>query len=613
MRRWTFIALVGLFGFAWLYPKSSFQRSIAVPATLPNGVAAGDVTSTTAMLWTRSTVTGIVTFVYGTDPTFATTVGSVNANGTNSAIPVKVQLSNLQPHTTYFYRATNAANAQASGKFRTLPATTSYHGLNFGVSGDWNGQLSPFVAVRNVPSENLNLFIALGDTVYADQASPILNTDALTTSEFRLKHTEVYSTRLGLNTLADLRSSMAILSTIDDHEVVNDFAGGELNGSQYYNDSARYEAGLQAFQEYNPIVDEFYGATGDPRTANERKLYRSRTYGKDAAFFMLDARSFRDGQLWQPNTSDPDDVAAFQQASFDANRTMLGHIQLADLKADLLAAQQAGITWKFVLVPEPIQNLGLQGAPDRFEGYAYERTQLLSYINANAIENVVFVSADIHGTVVNNLQYQTSAGGAQINTNAFDISTGSVAVTSPLGPRLAQALPSNLQPVYQSSSRPQKDLLLEQAVSVQLGNYGYSPIGLQDAPFANRVEVLAPTAGNGSPYFVGHTFGWTKFAIDQATQNLTVTTYGVDLYNSSDLTNNPNNVINRQPEIMSQFRITPAGFTPPTATPVTPTTTNGTSTATNGTPTATTVIPSPSVMPTVTGTQQPVFIPLVMR
>ena len=45
-------------------------------------------------------------------------------------------------------------------------------------------------------------------------------------SRFRLKHSEVYSELAGLDTLADLRASTAIFSTIDDHEVTDDFAGG---------------------------------------------------------------------------------------------------------------------------------------------------------------------------------------------------------------------------------------------------------------------------------------------------------------------------------------------------------------------------------------------------
>ena len=109
------------------------------------------------------------------------------------------------------------------------------------------------------------------------------------------------------------------------------------------------------------------------------------------------------------------------------DRTILGRVQLEELKQDLLAAKQAGITWKFIMVPEPIQNLGPGFAGDRFEGYAKERTEILKFINENQIDNVVFVAADIHGTVVNNLTYQEVPGREQIATNSFEISTGSVA------------------------------------------------------------------------------------------------------------------------------------------------------------------------------------------
>lgn len=88
---------------------------------------------------------------------------------------------------------------------------------------------------------------------------------------------------------------------------------------------------------------------------------------------------------------------------------MLGSQQLADLKADLLSAQVGGVPWKFVMVPEPIQQLGVNGAADRFEGYYAERNDLLSYIDQNEIQNVAFVAADIHGTLVNDL-YHSSTG-----------------------------------------------------------------------------------------------------------------------------------------------------------------------------------------------------------
>src|SRR5262249_22754605 len=153
----------------------------------------------------------------------------------------------------------------------------------------------------------------------------------------------------------------------------------------------------QAFQAYNPIQDVTYGATGDPRTAGEQQLYRFNTHGKDAATFVLDTRSFRDQELQNvTNPHDPAQVGAFLANSFNPARTMLGAQQSSALKAILLTAKGLGITWKLVLVPEPIQNLGVVAASDRFEGYAAERTALLKFINDNNITNVVFITADVH-------------------------------------------------------------------------------------------------------------------------------------------------------------------------------------------------------------------------
>jgi phosphodiesterase/alkaline phosphatase D-like protein len=92
--------------------------------------------------------------------------------------------------------------------------------------------------------------------------------------------------------------------------------------------------------------------------------------------------------------------------AYEAGRTMLAAAQINELAEDLLDAQRKGITWKFVLVPEPIQNLGGGAAGDRFEGYAFERTAILNFIRDRCIGNVAFISGDIHGTIANNLVYR---------------------------------------------------------------------------------------------------------------------------------------------------------------------------------------------------------------
>jgi len=104
---------------------------------------------------------------------------------------------------------------------------------------------------------------------------------------------------------------------------------------KYINDTDKFESALQAWQEYNPVRDEQYGQTGDSRTANEYKLYRYRTFGKDAAIFLLDTRSFRDDIL--PGTT----LVSSELVSYalPPRRTMLGSAQLTDLLRDLREAQ----------------------------------------------------------------------------------------------------------------------------------------------------------------------------------------------------------------------------------------------------------------------------------
>ncbi|MGB0385995.1 MAG: alkaline phosphatase D family protein [Ardenticatenaceae bacterium] len=541
-------------------------------ASLPNGVAAGDVTQNSAVLWAHSTVTGTVEFIYSINPDLSDGM-TVSVNVTDTLQPAKAFLSGLTPNTIYYYRATNATGDSADGRFQTAASVGTQTGLRFGVSGDWRGELSPYPSISNASQRNLNFFVEHGDTIYADFPSPAVPlTQAVTLADYRNKHNEAYSTRFGLNTWAQLRASTSILATIDDHEVTNDFSGAadadsdpRFNESEgLINDTALYENGLQAFQEYNPLRDEFYGAEvedGDGRMDGERKLYRYQTYGSDAAVIILDNRSFRDEEIDEVDIDNPLDILRFLNEAFDPTRTMLGAVQVADLKADLLSAQQQNITWKFVLVPEPIQNFGVLGAPDRFEGYAAERTEILQFINDNDISNVVFIAADIHGTVVNNLTYQQGVNQPQIPTNAFEITTGSVAFDPPGGPSAIQvalelgiltdtaiydALPIANDP---DSIINDKDDFVKAFINQQSVFFGYDPVGLEGSPI--DAQLLQ------GDYAAGHTFGWTEFEIDQNSQQLTVTTHGIMSYSEAELNLDPSDILTRTPQIVSQFIVTP--------------------------------------------------------
>ncbi len=538
--------------------------------TMPNGVAAGDITQTSVVLWAHSLAPGTLTFTYSRwtawwdrRARYAETAEVVDIT-----LPVKVLIEGLVPGAQYVYRATDAAGSQIFGRFNTPAAPGEKTGLHFGVSGDWRGELRPYVSLAHVAERKLDFFMEHGDTIYADVPSIDLpKAQAHSLADFRIKHNEVYSQRYDRNVWADIRASTSVFVIHDDHEVCNDFAGGAKpssdvrfdNSADYINQTRLFRSGLQAFHEYNPLRDEVYAGTGDPRVDGVPKLYRATTFGSTAAVFVLDARSFRDQeepQLPPTQAINPFAVVRALASMFTPGRTMLGAPQLAAFKNDLLAAHQAGVTWKFIMLPEPIQHMGWFGGVDRWEGYAPERTEVLKFIEDNAIRNVVFISADVHTTFINNLTYQLQAGGEHIPTHCFEISTECAAYYKPTGMLVMDSateiglLSKERYAAYQNLPIPEKDAMLEGIFNaIVLGLQGFTPIGLEDS-LVNWERV---TGG----WIIGHTYGWSEFEVSPDTETLTITTYGVPAYSPEQARDDSETILAMTPQVMSQLIITP--------------------------------------------------------
>jgi len=581
---------------------SVFTRSSAsgqIP-TFPNGVASGDVTQTSAVLWLRSMVLGDLTFDYSTLEDFGKIDGHQIGIVVDANQPVKVEIEGLTPGTQYYYLAANADNEAIIGRFRTPFDLGISVGLHFGASGDWQ-QVPPFPSLKNVAESNLDFFIKLGDSIYADSETPALPgiKQARTLEDFRIKHAENLSSRFESNEMARLNASTSILATIDDHEIVDNFAGGAIPGQSpdapdvnplepplftdavdFVNETQVYKDAMQAFQEYHPIRTEVWDTPNEVLTDGKPKFYRKSIYGSDAAVIILDARSFRDAPLEAvTNPFDANEIEAFLASTFTVDRTLLGRAQMDNLKTDLLDSQQTGITWKFIVIPEPIQNFGIINAEDRFEGYASERTELLKFIHDNQIGNVVFISGDFHGTIVNNLAYQEllpgeTEGSVVVESTpigAFEVVTGPVAFFDALlGPSTinlatsAGVLSPFLKAFYDrlpvapdtDSVINDKDDFLKSLINTQLEVLDYDPIGLNENKAS--AEGLIDAELLQGDYLACHTYGWAEFEITTESQELLVTVYGIDAYSETDLLADPDSVINRNPRVVSQFRVYPS-------------------------------------------------------
>jgi hypothetical protein len=268
---------------------------------------------------------------------------------------------------------------------------------------------------------------------------------------------------------------------------------------------------------------------------------------------------------------------------------MLGRAQLDLLKTDLFESERDGIAWKFVVIPEPIQNFGIINAEDRFEGYAAERTELLKFIHESKIENVVFIAGDFHGTIVNNLAYQELSSERVDDAmliestpiGAFEVVTGPVAFFDALlGPSTVDLAASAgvLSPFLKSlydrfpvapdadSVVNDKDDFLKSLVNEQLEVLDYDPIGLNtNNPGA---EGLIDAELLDGDYLACHTFGWAEFEIVAETQDLLVTVYGLEAYSEADLLADPNAVMSRIPRVVCQFVVHPRATAGDSGSPV---------------------------------------------
>jgi alkaline phosphatase D len=400
------------------------------------GVASGDVTATSAILWTRSDVPGAVRAVVATDPELRHVVARIDGEATPERdLTVQVTAGGLEPARRYFFRFEGHDGVSDTATFRTAPPPDSVERLAFVFSGDSDGTRldgrpahNEFEVLDRAREEAGDFFLYFGDTIYADAGQ-----SAATLDEYRAKYRE----NRGYRALRDLLASTPVYVTWDDHEVFNDFDGQTV-------DPARMQAGRQAFGEYFPVA----------RQDDGMRLYRAYRWGKTAQFFILDGRQYRSGDVSDacggdvvptlgapgvgqgglraiaglPEQTDPACLAALA----DPSRTMLGARQLSWLKQGLL---NSDATWKFVVNSTPMMELFVEPY-DRWEGYAAERRALLDFIVAHGIRNVVFLTTDWHATIFGEVRLDTFS---DPRVAAYEFIVGPIA-TTPLQRDIEQAV-----------------------------------------------------------------------------------------------------------------------------------------------------------------------------
>jgi alkaline phosphatase D len=412
------------------------------------GVAAGEVTARSALLWARADQPGETRLEVATDEDFAQLARHLKVQATPANdLTVQRRVNGLVPGTRYWYRFTSGAAASDVGTFVTAPKPGDEATIQFAWTGDYDaeratGETDPFwndfEVFGSMEAEGNDFNIGLGDTIYSDSEVPGNHPVALTVEQKWAK----YELNLGEEPLADLRGAAGFYSHWDDHEFINDFSpfesvfsSGTIDGRELY------ERGVKAFTDYAPV--DFSSRDG---------LYRTTRWGKNLELFFLDERSFRsakaskDGVCDNPQTGEPDLAPTVPQllrnvfaaliplpplaepvspacldAINDPDRTLLGEKQLKTFLHDVRHSQAR---FKVVVNEVPIQQF--YALPyDRWEGYEADRQRVLSGLQG--VNNVVFLTTDVHATFVNDARFKTLEPGGPENSGILDVTVGPAA------------------------------------------------------------------------------------------------------------------------------------------------------------------------------------------
>ena len=323
----------------------------------PLGVASGECTHASAMLWTRYVGTrplecavfaeSEATALAGGEPVF---YGVVTPD---SGGFVHLPVDGLEPGRRYAYlfREREGGSHAIAGRFRAADGPGTLRPLVFTASAcARNGRT--FGTLRGLDRDTDSDFhVLLGDTTYAD--------GAFTVEEFRDKWAE----NLCREEFRALRASRGLVVSWDDHEVANDWAGDNLG-------TERIAAATKAFFEHAPL----HRMTGAPN-----RLWRSHRFGDTAELFVLDVRSER-----------------IPESRLDRDGQYLSAAQFTWLTESLKASTAR---FKILVNSVPIGDFPGPFRPftrDRWVGYPAQRQALLTFIEDHKLPGVFFLSGDFH-------------------------------------------------------------------------------------------------------------------------------------------------------------------------------------------------------------------------
>ena len=445
----TSLATLALAGVATGTAAPASATPSAIPLvrkrlTLPTGIATGDVTTDSAVLWSRASgpgrlsaqlqavdsAGGILRGRYG----FSRTIRGPLATDA-SDFTAKIHAKGLPSGTRFALELTfedeNGPGEAVRGTFSTAPGSTngkhddgtgdargggssSSNGQSFVWTGDTAGQgwgineeLGGMRGYKAMHATKPDFFIHSGDTIYADGpiAASVTEKDGrvwrniVTEEVSKVAETlKEYRGRHRYNSLdANMRAMFAdvpVIAQWDDHETTNNWYPGEILDDPRYterNVNVLAARGRQAWQENMPIADAdalWRPGTYDAGQYQPARIYRKISRGPQLDIFCLDMRTFK-----SPNTDGKEPYAT----------NILGQEQVDWLIKEV---RKSKATWKVIAADLPLGIIVPDGAvnqeslanrdPGAPLGRELEIAGVLSAFKKYGVKNTVWLTADVH-------------------------------------------------------------------------------------------------------------------------------------------------------------------------------------------------------------------------
>ncbi|WP_338844636.1 alkaline phosphatase D family protein [Massilia sp. W12] len=426
--------------------------------SFPQGVASGDPKDSSIVFWTRCiSASGAkedipLKLEVSTSADFAQLAASVTLAATEKYdFTVRAKITGLTPAATYYYRFIAGADVSPAGRSKTAPAAASTPAqMRFAwmTCQDWT--VNHWGAMELLAQEELDFLVHLGDYIYetvgatfqsgvAEPAHKAITLPegkknnagaiyAVSVDDYR----SLYKTYRSDARLQALHAKFPLIAIWDDHEFSDDawqdhqtYSNGNLQ------ETARRRSANQAWAEYMPI--DFGDVSFDLNNSayNNIRIYRDFKFGSLMHLVMTDQRLYRDDHVVPEATianllgKDPVNgndsigsryfvplpiIEAFEKSSAAALQrapSILGTTQTQWWKDTM---KNSSAIWKIwgnevtlnrcfldmrQQAPAPYNNLYVINA-DCWDGYPTHKADILGYLKAQNIKNVVAITGDLH-------------------------------------------------------------------------------------------------------------------------------------------------------------------------------------------------------------------------